>query len=93
MSIFRFQLKRQHADEAKGSIGCILKSVVEEKVTDFSGVAATIGADHRPFPDVVKVDPASYETAGPAASGKRQSIFAKKMADKASLRSGQLCSR
>jgi len=78
------QQKRQHEGEEqpKSSLHFILKSVVEEKVTEYpdkTGFEPKLKADE-PFPAVAKVDVNSLETRGKTQSGKRQSIFAQQMA-------------
>ena len=82
------QLKRQHdADgdtKPKSGLNFILKSVVEEKVSDYSdrrGFEPKPVTD-QPFPEVVKVDASVFENREPAKSGKRPSLFAHQMANK-----------
>ena len=84
------QLKRQHDADADGDakpksgLNFILKSVVEEKVSDYSdrrGFEPKPVTD-QPFPEVVKVDASVFENREPAKSGKRPSLFAQQMANK-----------
>ena len=82
------QLKRQHDVDGdtkpKTGLNFILKSVVEEKVSDYSDRRGfePKPVTEQPFPEVVKVDASVFENREPAKSGKRPSLFAQQMANK-----------
>ena len=83
-------LKRQHEnEEQKSSISFILKSVVEEKVADFSNSEKSSNFEQKlqheqPFPEVLKFDAKFLENrnSGDSKSAKKKSLFAQKMASK-----------
>ena len=80
----RTNLKRQHEreEQQKSSINFILKSVVEEKVSDFPTKIhfEPKFKGEEAFPAVTKVDTNVFENRDNTQPGKRQSIFAQQMA-------------
>jgi len=84
-------LKRQHEkEEQKSSLSFILKSVVEEKVADFSNSEKSLNSDHKfqpeqSFPEVLKFDSKFLEnnnSGDSTKSVKKKSLFAQQMASK-----------